>query len=195
MMTVWILRRQPEMDKSYIVENSAELERLKTLVARLSDDELSHPMPAGWTVAGVLAHLAFWDARALYFINQWESGTAPSEADLLPDNMHWVNDSAKPLCLALPPRTAAQLAVQVAGKRIAGSPLCPKTCWCRSLPSVNPSTCHGHPIAASTSTRSRAICSPAGVPGSVLRREQKAASPFWVTLPFMSHGSCTRAGR
>lgn len=102
------------MDKSYIAENNAERQRLKALVERLSDEQLSRPMPAGWTVAGVLAHLAFWDARALFLMNKWENGTSPSRVDWEPEDIQWINDSAKPLCLALPPRTAAQLAVQMA---------------------------------------------------------------------------------
>jgi hypothetical protein len=102
------------VDRSYVAENNAERERLKTLVGRLSDEELSRPMPAGWTVAGVLAHMAFWDARALYLMNKWESGIAPSAADYEPEDVGWINDAAKPLCLALPPRTAAQLALQLA---------------------------------------------------------------------------------
>jgi len=102
------------MDRSFVAENNRERERLKALVARLTDEQLSRPMPAGWTVAGVLAHMAFWDARALYFINKWEGGIAPSEADHEPGDVHWINDSAKPLCLALPPRTAAELAVRLA---------------------------------------------------------------------------------
>lgn len=102
------------MDRSYIAENNAERERLRALVERLSDEELSRPMAAGWTVAGVLAHMAFWDARALYFMDKWKSGIAPSAADYEPEDIDWVNDAAKPLCLALPPRTAAQLALQLA---------------------------------------------------------------------------------
>ncbi len=102
------------MDKSYIAENDAERERLKALIARLGDEQLSQPMPAGWTVAGVLAHMAFWDGRALYLIKKWESGIAPSAADLEPQEVNAINESAKPLCLALLPRVAAQLALQVA---------------------------------------------------------------------------------
>jgi uncharacterized damage-inducible protein DinB len=102
------------MDRSYIAENNAERERLKALVERLSDDALSYPMPVGWTVAGVLAHMAFWDARALFYMNKWEGGITPSETDREPENIDWVNDSAKPLCLALPPRAAAQLALRLA---------------------------------------------------------------------------------
>jgi hypothetical protein len=102
------------MNRSHIAENNAERERLKALVMRLSDEELSRPMAAGWSVAGVLAHMAFWDARGLYLMDKWESGIAPSSADYEPEDVDWVNDAAKPLCLALPPRTAAQLALQLA---------------------------------------------------------------------------------
>jgi hypothetical protein len=102
------------MDKSYIAENNAERSRLKALVERLTDEQLSRPMPAGWTVAGVLAHLAFWDARALYYMDRWANGAAPSKADWEPENIDWINDSAKVLYLALPPRAAAQLALQTA---------------------------------------------------------------------------------
>jgi uncharacterized damage-inducible protein DinB len=102
------------MNRSHIAENNAERERLKALVTRLSDEELSRPMAAGWSVAGVLAHMALWDARGLYLMDKWESGIAPSAADYEPEDIDWVNDAAKPLCLALPPRTAAQLALQLA---------------------------------------------------------------------------------
>jgi uncharacterized damage-inducible protein DinB len=102
------------MDKSYIAENTAERERLKSLVETISDEQLRRPMAAGWTVSGVLAHMAFWDARCLYLMDRWEGGAAPSQADWEPDDIDWINDSAKPLCLALEPRTAAQLALQTA---------------------------------------------------------------------------------
>ena len=58
-------------DRSYVAENDAERERLRSLVTRLSDKELGRPMPAGWTVAAVLAHVGFWDARAIHFIDKW----------------------------------------------------------------------------------------------------------------------------
>ena len=111
------------IDRAFVAENDTERMRLKALVERLSDEHLSHPMPAGWTVAGVLAHLAFWDARALYLTKKYESGIAPSKDDHESGDVHWINDSAKPLCLALPPRRAAQLAVELAEEtdaRVAG---------------------------------------------------------------------------
>jgi DinB family protein len=99
-------------DRSHDAETDAERERLRSLVARLSDKELSRPMPAGWTVAGVLAHIGFWDARAIYWLDKWARGVAPTPYE--PENTEAVNDSAKPLCLALPPRDAAKLALRLA---------------------------------------------------------------------------------
>jgi hypothetical protein len=102
------------MDRPFVAENNVERARLKALVDRLSDDQLRRPMDAGWTVAGVLAHMAFWDARAVYLMNRWEGGIVPSKADWEPAEVDWINDSAKLLCLALAPRTAAQLALRMA---------------------------------------------------------------------------------
>ena len=99
-------------DRTYVAENDAERERLRSLVTRLSDKELSEPMPAGWTVAAVLAHIGFWDARAIYFLDKWGPNGEPSTYE--PEDTDAVNDSAKPLCLALPPRDAAQLALRLA---------------------------------------------------------------------------------
>jgi len=100
------------VDRTYVAENDAERERLRSLVTRLSDEELSRPMPAGWTVAAVLAHIGFWDARAIFWLDKWGRGAEPSTYE--PENVDSVNDSAKPLCLALPPRAAAQLALRLA---------------------------------------------------------------------------------
>ena len=102
------------MDRSHLAANDAERERLRALVTRLSDEELRRPMPAGWTVAAMLAHAGFWDARAIYALGKWERGIEPVPGDYEPEDVGWINDSAKPLCLALPPRDAARLALQLA---------------------------------------------------------------------------------
>lgn len=102
------------VDRSHEAENDAERERLRSLVERLSDEELRRPMADGWTVAAVLAHIGFWDARAIYSLGKWARGVEPSEADYEHEHVDWINNSAKPLCLALPPRDAARLALQLA---------------------------------------------------------------------------------
>ena len=99
-------------DRSHDAETDAERERMRALIARLSEKELSQPMPAGWTVAAVLAHIGFWDARAVYWLDKWAQGVAPTPYE--PENTEAVNESAKPLCLALPSRDAAKLALRLA---------------------------------------------------------------------------------
>jgi hypothetical protein len=85
-------------------------QRLEALVARLSNAELMTPMAAGWTVAAVLAHLAFWDRRAAQLVERWQQeGVGPSAADI-----DAVNDAAKAQWLALPPRVAAEQAIEAA---------------------------------------------------------------------------------
>ena len=101
-----------KQDRSHDVETDAERERLRQLIERMSDADLSRPMPAGWTVAGVLAHIGFWDARAIYWLDKWAGGVPPSAYE--PENVEAVNESAKPLCLALRPRDAAQLSLRLA---------------------------------------------------------------------------------
>ncbi len=100
------------VDRSHITENAAERERLRVLVARMSDDDLRRPLGDGWTVAATLAYVAFWDQRGLALLERWErNGVGPSP---LPADVDAVNDATRALCLAIPPRAAAELAVATA---------------------------------------------------------------------------------
>ena len=100
------------VDRSFIAENAAELRRLHALVDRLTDADLARPTPGGWTVASSLAHVAFWDQRILFWLDRWERGEPPRQLEQ--GDVDWINDAGKPLCLALPPRVAARLTVEVA---------------------------------------------------------------------------------
>lgn len=98
------------MDRPFIAENDRERKRLRLLVERISDEELNLPMWEGWTIAAALAHLAFWDQRALVLMQNWKNtGVAPSPID---DDI--TNDALLPHCLLIPPRVAASLAVTAA---------------------------------------------------------------------------------
>ena len=100
-------------DRSYVALNDASRKRLEALVRRCSDADLAKPMPAGWTVAAVLAHVAFWDERVTLLAERWErQGLAP--APLIEADVDWVNDAPKPMYLAVPPRRAAELALAAA---------------------------------------------------------------------------------
>lgn len=98
------------MDRPFIAENAHERERLRSLVERLTDEQLSLPMKNGWTIAVTLAHLACWDQRCVSLMHKWKlNGVAPSPIDI-----DVTNDSLLPLCFAIPPRAAANLAVSSA---------------------------------------------------------------------------------
>jgi hypothetical protein len=98
------------LDQSYLAENATEYAHLRSLVTRLTDEQLARPLEAGWTVSAVLAHLAFWDQRALVLLDKWgKEGIGPSPMDT-----DVVNEAMRLLCLAIPPRAAAELAVDCA---------------------------------------------------------------------------------
>jgi hypothetical protein len=99
-------------DRSYIAENDRQRRRLEALVEKLDDASLSRAMPSDWTVAGVLAHLAFWDARVIVLIDMLKRGAKMPTARQ--EDVDWINDAAKPVQLAVAPRRAALLAVEAA---------------------------------------------------------------------------------
>jgi hypothetical protein len=101
-------------DRSYIAQNDSERARLQSLVRRLGDADLGRAMPAGWTIAAVLAHLAFWDQRVLSLLERWE-GSPEAVPPLIDERqVDWINDATKPLFLALDPRRAADVALAIA---------------------------------------------------------------------------------
>ena len=100
------------MDAETIARIEASRARLRRLIEGLSEAELARPLAdgGGWTIAATLAHLAFWDRRALILLRRWErEGIGPSGVDF-----DAVNDALVPQWLALPPRAAADLAVAAA---------------------------------------------------------------------------------
>jgi hypothetical protein len=102
-------------DRSYVATNDASRTRLRALVGRLSDADLTRPMPAGWTVASVLAHVAFWDQRILALVETWETAGLAAVPRLEQEaDVDWINDATKPLLLALAPRRAAEVTLAIA---------------------------------------------------------------------------------
>jgi uncharacterized damage-inducible protein DinB len=94
--------------------NARELDRMRALVARLSDAELAAAANDSWTIAGVLAHIAFWDAHALGLVQKLQRGESFTPDDQEPEDVDWINDATRPLIHAIPPRAAADLAVRLA---------------------------------------------------------------------------------
>ena len=60
--------------------NAESTERIRSVVARLSDKDLNRSLGGGWTVGFALIHLAFWDARQVAALQRFKDGeTFPSE--------------------------------------------------------------------------------------------------------------------
>ena len=97
-------------DRSFIEQNTRERERLRELVDRLSDDELRRQVNPDWTVAAVLGHVGFWDARALVLAGKLERGLPFTPSDVEPEDVTWINDAARPLLHAIAARIALRLA-------------------------------------------------------------------------------------
>ena len=107
-------------DDDFIEDNARELQRLRALVGRLTDDQLRAAVNEHWTVAAVLGHVAFWDARALYLVEHFDPATGfPDDVDE-PRNVDWINDSTRPLIHAIDPREAAELTLRLAEQIDAG---------------------------------------------------------------------------
>ncbi len=108
-------------DRTFDARNAAARERLRRLLAGLSDADLERSVGHGWTVAATLVHLAFWDLRAVRLIDRFEqAGVRPSPIDI-----DVVNDTVRRLAQAIPPRAAARLALEAAeevDRRVAAFP-------------------------------------------------------------------------
>ena len=101
-------------DRPYIEENTRERERLRAIVERLDEDALRLPVNEFWTVAGVLGHIAFWDARVLSLADKMDRGEPFSPSDAEPEDVDWINDASRPLIHAIPPSEGARLALSIA---------------------------------------------------------------------------------
>jgi hypothetical protein len=113
-------------DRSYVDDNTRERERLRALIERLDEDQLRAPVNEYWTVAGVLGHIAFWDARVLALAEKLERGVPFSPDDDEPEDVDWINDATRPLIHAIPPLVAARLALRIAEEtdaRVASLPV------------------------------------------------------------------------
>ncbi|NTV65348.1 MAG: hypothetical protein HGA65_17700 [Oscillochloris sp.] len=98
------------VDQSFREQNRTSTERIRLLVAHLSDEQLLQPVGAHWTIATTLIHIAFWDRRVLDILNRSEQ-----EGTLITPTIDVVvNDFALPFWAAILPRTAAQLAIDAA---------------------------------------------------------------------------------
>ena len=88
--------------------NAQSTERLATLVAGLSADDMKRSLGGNWTVAFALAHLAFWDARQVAALHRVIQGA------LFPAEDRATNATLEAIAMAFDPTTIAETAVSAA---------------------------------------------------------------------------------
>jgi len=99
---------------SFAERNAEALERLRSLVSRLSDADLARPVTPEWSVADMLGHVAFWDGRAAMLAQKLAAGVDWSAEDYEAEDVDSLNAAVAVLIKALPPRVVAEVAVAVA---------------------------------------------------------------------------------
>jgi hypothetical protein len=102
------------MSESYIERNDAERARLGETVRRLRDEDLRRHVRDGWTVAGLLAHIAFWDRLRMAGWERQQGNPDREKWFSLDAEQDMINAAAQPALLAIPPREAALQAVAAA---------------------------------------------------------------------------------
>jgi mycothiol maleylpyruvate isomerase-like protein len=101
------------MTNDHNKRNRASRDRLAAVIARLGDRSVA--LAEGWTAAGLLAHLAFWDGLAAARVEKYVSDRKPMEhsSDALTE---FINAAGLPQWAATPLAVAADLATGAAAR-------------------------------------------------------------------------------
>jgi hypothetical protein len=101
------------MTNDHNKRNRASRDRLAAVIAQLGDRSI--PLPGGWTAAGLLAHLAFWDGFGAARLEKYVRDGKPMElgSDALTE---FINAAGLAQWTATPIRAAAGLATDAAMK-------------------------------------------------------------------------------
>jgi hypothetical protein len=98
------------VSSAFAESNRSQTERLRKLVQRLGAATPAVRLSNGWTVAGMLAHLALWDRQRLCLMRRWAAGVASSGAY----DGEVFNEASKPLLELIPLDRAAAAALAAA---------------------------------------------------------------------------------
>jgi len=99
------------MSNSYAQPNTDGREHLRKVVARLAPADYSRAAGGpGWTVGGLLAHLAFYDNRAVVLLSKWKREEVASS----PNDVNVMNESMRPMLNLIPAEAVARLATETA---------------------------------------------------------------------------------
>ena len=90
--------------------NRSQTERLRRLVSHLDAAAFAVPLSNGWTVGGILGHLAMWDRQRLGILRRWAAGedcTGAYAGEVF-------NEATRPLLELIPGDLVAAAAVRAA---------------------------------------------------------------------------------
>jgi hypothetical protein len=91
------------VSSAFAESNRTQTERLRRIVRTLDAGRLAVRLPNGWTVAGTLAHLAFWDRLRICLMRNWAAGKDCSGAY----DTNLFNAALQPLLEMIPHERAA----------------------------------------------------------------------------------------
>lgn len=95
---------------AFAESNRTQTERLRRIVRTLKSDQYSVRLTNGWTVGGILAHLAFWDRQRLCLMRRWAAGDMVSGAY----HGELFNETMQLLLELIPGERAAEAAIKAA---------------------------------------------------------------------------------
>ncbi len=95
---------------AFAESNRSQTERLRKIVGQLDAGKYALRLSNGWTIAGILAHLAFWDRQRLGLMQRWSAGKTASGAY----DGEVFNQAMQPMLELIPGEQAARMAIQAA---------------------------------------------------------------------------------
>lgn len=93
------------VDRSFQAQNRLETQKLKQLLAKISEADLEKLVSHGWTIKATVVHLAFYDMRGLALLDEFEKeGVRPSPNDIEP-----INEVVRQLAASMNGASAVQM--------------------------------------------------------------------------------------
>ncbi len=101
-------------DRSFVDENDAARLELGEFIAGLDERSFKCPVGSGWTISTCLCHLAFWDHRVLFLLNEWERTGQLERSRFSSQSVNSINQAVNAISQAVPGAAAAKLALDAA---------------------------------------------------------------------------------
>jgi hypothetical protein len=103
-------------ERSFVERNATSRERLRLIVERLTPADFEREMEGGWSVAALLAHVAFWDR---FVAVRWRAALdtgALTPVSFVDEAVDLVNEAAMPSWRALEPDRSTELAMDASAE-------------------------------------------------------------------------------